>query len=174
MPNEPVYLNEYQMPCTRRALIAVLALATLLLLTFHTMSATSQTIDDLQPRFGQALVLVQQAESAGATSTELAELMTLLNDALELNVEALRLTSPSDAQKRAQLLTQVDEILATVEAKAAQLQSVASQRTRTNTTLAYVYGVIAAFLGTVAFAYGAAFYRRYRTKRTFQMRISPK
>jgi hypothetical protein len=138
------------------------------------MTAASQTVDDLQPRFGQALVLVQQAESAGATPSEIAELVTLLNSALELDQQALRLTSQSDAQKRADLLAQADVILTSVENKAAQLQVVASQRTRTNTMLAYVYGVIAALLGTVAYAYGGAFYRKYRTKRTFQMRISPK
>jgi len=162
------------MPPTRRSLVAILALAMLLLPAAHSMTVTSQTADQLEPRFGQMLVLVHQAESAGATSSEVAELVALLNRALELNGEALKLTAPTDAQKRADLLAQVDEILTSVEAKAVQIQAAASQRTRTNTLLAYVYGVIAALLGTVAFAYGVAFYRGYRTKRTFQMRISPK
>jgi hypothetical protein len=162
------------MACTRTDLVAFLALATLLLLTVHPMTTTSQAVDELQPRFGQALVLVQQAESAGATSSEVGELTKLLNSALALNEEALKLTSPSDVQKRAGLLAQVDQILASVEAKAVQLQAVAARRTYTNTVLAYVYGVIAAFLGTIACAYGVFFYRRYRTKRAFQMRISPK
>jgi predicted DNA-binding protein YlxM (UPF0122 family) len=137
------------------------------------MTTTSQTAT-IQPRFGQALLLVQQAESAGATSSEIADLVKLLNTALGLNEEALKLTSQSDAQKRAELLAQVDQTLTSVEAKAAQVQTVASQRTRTNRMLAYVYGAIVALVGTVAYAYGVAFYRRYRTKRTFQMRISPK
>ena len=162
------------MPPTRRSLIALPALATLLLLTAHSMTATSQTVDELQPRFGEMIVLVHQAESAGATSSEVAELVTLLNRALEMNGEALKLASPSDAQRRAELLKQVDEVLTSVEAKATQLQAVASQRTFTNTILAYISGVIAAFLGTVAYAYGISFWHRYRVKRTFQMKISPK
>lgn len=162
------------MPRTLTAVVAVLALATLLLIGAHPMTARSQTLDELHPRLAQALVLVQRAESAGATPGEVAGLVMLLNSVLELNEEALKLTSPSGAKRRAELLAQADAILTSVETKAVQLQAVASQRTRTNTILAYVYGAIAALLGTVAYVYGVAFYRRYRTKRTFQMRISPK
>jgi hypothetical protein len=146
----------------------------LLMLTAHLMASTSQTTDELEPRFGPVIVSVNQAESAGATPGEVAELVTLLNNALELNKEALKLTSTSDAQKRAALSTQVDDILAQVETKAVQLQAVASQRTYTNTVFTYVSGAVAALLATVAYAYGVVFWRRYRIKRTFEMRISPK
>jgi len=138
------------------------------------MITKSQAVDELQPRFGQMIVLVHQTESAGATSNEISELEALLNSALALNEEALKLTAPSDAQKRTQLLAQVDEIFASVEDKAAQIQAVASQRTFTKTVIAYVSGATAAFLGTIGYAYGISFWRRYRVKRTFQMKISPK
>lgn len=134
----------------------------------------SQAVDNFQPRFGQMIVLVHQSESAGATSNDVVELVTLLNGALELNGEALKLTAPSDAQKRAQLLAQVDEIFASVEDKAAQIQAVASQRTFTKTVVTYISGATAAFLGTIGCAYGISFLRGYRIKRTFQMKISPK
>lgn len=159
---------------TRRLLIIMFALATLLLIAVDSMASTSQATGQLEPGFGRVIVLVNQAESAGATPGEVTELVTLLNKALDLNNEALKLTSTGDAQKRAQLLAQVDETLSSVEAKAVQLQAVASQRTFTNTLLAYVSGAIAALLATVAYVYGVVFYRRYRIKRTFEMRISPK
>lgn len=134
----------------------------------------SQTVETLQPRFGQTLALVHQAESAGATSGEIGELVALLNKALELNGEAVKLTAPEEAQKRAELLAQVDQILTTVENRAAELTSVASQRSYTNRVLSYVWGAIAAVLGTIVYAFTLSFYREYRIKRTFQMRVTRK
>lgn len=134
----------------------------------------SQTAETLQPRFGQTLALVHQAESAGATSSEIGELVALLNKALELNGEAVKLTTPEEAQKRAELLAQVDHILTTVENRAAELTSVASQRSYTNRVLSYVWGAIAAVLGTIVYAFAVSFYREYRIKRTFQMRVTRK
>jgi signal transduction histidine kinase len=138
------------------------------------MTITAQTSTNLQPGFSNALMAIQQAETAGATASEIAPIMTLLNQAVQLNQQALQLTSPQDAQKRQQLLSQVDQMLTQVDTAAGQLQTVAAQRTQLNTIIAYVSGGVVALVGTVAYAYGLSFWRRYRIKRTFQMRVSPK
>jgi hypothetical protein len=134
----------------------------------------AQPTSDFALRYNQVIVQIHQAELAGATSAEIAELLVLVNNALDLNEQAAKLTSPADAQTRAQLLAQVDVIMNSVETKASQLEILASQRTRANEVVAYSSGVIASLLGTVAFSYGISFWRKYRIKRTFQMRIIPK
>jgi hypothetical protein len=161
------------MRSSRRILILTIA-TMLILLAVHSNTSTYLRANQIQPGFSQAITQVRLAESAGATQTELAELLTSLNTALDLNEQALKLTSPNDAQRRAQLLTQVDSMLSDVQTRAVALQTVASQRTRTNTVLAYVYGGIAAAVGTFAYAFLFAFYRRYRIKRTFQMKVTAK
>ena len=118
--------------------------------------------------------MLHQAESAGATPSEIGALVALLNKALELNGEALKLTAPDEVQRRAELVAQVDHILMTVENRAADLTALASQRSYTNKVLTYVWGAIAAVLGTILYAFTMSFYRKYRIKRTFQMRISRK
>jgi hypothetical protein len=153
-------------------MVAVLAIVSFV--AMQPLMVKSQTAETLQPRFGQTLALVHQAESAGATSSEIGELVALLNKALELNGEAVKLTTPEEAQKRAELLAQVDHILTTVENRAAELTSVASQRSYTNRVLSYVWGAIAAVLGTIVYAFAVSFYREYRIKRTFQMRVTRK
>jgi len=161
------------MPCLRIVLILVIAAASPLLIAVDSIAVTFQP-DEFQPRFNRVFAIVLQAEAAGATPDELRELVVLLNSALELNEEAFKLTRPDEAQRRNELLTQVDQMLDSLETKASQLEAVASQRTFTNKLLAYVSGGIAAFLGTLAYAYGTSLWRRYRIKRTFQMRIIPK
>ena len=148
--------------------------ATLIILTPQMTGVTSRSSDGLQPNFNQTINLVSQAESAGARSDEVADLLMLLNRALKLDEEAIKLTRPEDEKRKAELLTEVDEILGDVQTKAIQLEVVASQRTFTNKIVGYLSGGIAAFLATVAFAYGTSFWRRYRIRRTFQMRIFPK
>jgi hypothetical protein len=120
------------------------------------------------------LAEIHKAESAGATSQEVANLVAPLNRAVELNEQALGVTQPGDAGKRAQLLGQVDQILSGVQSNATVLESVASRRTFTNTALTYISGGVAAFLVTIAYVYCVDFYRKYRVKRTFQMKVIPK
>jgi len=122
----------------------------------------------------QVIAQVHKTEEAGATSSEVSELTALLNQVVGLNEEAIKLSAPSDAQRRAELMGEANQLLTSVQTKANQLQAVASQRTLTSTLLAYVTGAVAAFLGTLAYAYGLRFWRRYRIKRTFEMKISPK
>jgi hypothetical protein len=138
------------------------------------MDITSRPSDGLAPHFNQVIALVHQAETGGAKSDEVVELVTLLNRALKLDEESSRLTRPDDAQRRAGLLTEVDEILSNVQTKAIQLEIVASRRTFTNKVVAYLCGGIAAFVAAVAYTCGTSYLRKYRIKRTFQMRIFPK
>ena len=153
-------------------LVICIVLAILLPLTAQTVTSASQPTEELQPQFSRAFVLVRRAEATGATHEEVAGLVLLLNKALQLDEEATRLPT-SDAQ-RATLLAQVDETLGRVETEATRLEVTASQRTFTNRMIAYVSGGVAAFLATLAYAYTSDIWRRYRIKRTFQMRISPK
>jgi hypothetical protein len=136
------------------------------------VTSASQLTEELQPQFSRAFVLVRRAETAGATHEEITGLVILLNKALQLDEEATRLPT-SDAQ-RAALLAQMNEILGKVETEATRLKAIASQRTLTNRVIAYVSGGVAAFLATLGYAYTGHIWRKYRIKRTFQMRISPK
>jgi hypothetical protein len=131
---------------------------------------SSQTADQLQPGFGQALSSVRSAQTAGATPNEIAPLVSLLNKALKLNDQAAN----ADSQMRSQLQTQISQQLASVEAQAGQLESIASQRTFTSNVIAYLSGGVGALIATLAYAYGTSFWRKYRVKRTFQMKISTK
>jgi type IV secretory pathway VirB2 component (pilin) len=156
----------------RYFLILCIILAILLPLTAQTVTSASQLTEELQPQFGRAFVLARRAEAAGATREEVAGLVLLLNKALQLDEEATRLPT-SDAQRVA-LLAQVNETLGRAETEATGLEVTASQRTFTNKIVAYVTGGIAALLATIAYACGGHIWRRYRIKRTFQMRIFPK
>lgn len=157
------------------ALARILLISTvMLLLLARPASVLSQPTSDFALRYNQVIVQIHKAELAGATSAEIAELLVLLNNAMDLNERAAKLTSPADAQTRAQLLAQVDVIMNSVGTKASQLEILASQRRFANEVVAYTSGVIASLLGTVAFSYGVSLWRNSRIKRTFQMRVIPK
>jgi type IV secretory pathway VirB2 component (pilin) len=155
----------------RYFLILCIILAVLLPLTAQIVTSASQ-LTEPQPQLSRAFVLVRRAEAAGATREEVADLVILLNKALQLNEEATR--PPGSEAERVALLAQVNETLGKADTEATRLEVTASQRTFTNRIVAYVTGGIAAFLATVAYAYGGYIWRRYRIKRTFQMRIFPK
>jgi hypothetical protein len=167
------YLNESQLrrTQTRLAIAAAIVIAAVALVP---LVAISQTATTIEPGFGPALVAVRQAESAGATPNEIASLVALLNKTLELNEDALKLNGPGEAQNRIELISQVDQALMTVQGQATDLTALASHRSYTNKVLTYVWGIIAAVVGTVLFAFTVSFYRNYRIKRTFQMRITRK
>lgn len=128
----------------------------------------------LQPRFNAAIVSVRRAESSGATSGELSELVALLNTALDLNRQALKLNAPYQAEQRAELLGQVNQLLTTVTNRADELAVTSSQRMYANTVITYVGGAMFAVLGTIAYALAVRVYRNYRIKMTFQMKVSRK
>ena len=160
------YSVESRMMCLGKISI-ICALAALTLM----VTSSTQT-GGLQPGFGPAMVAVRQAEEAGATKSELTDLVTLLNEAVQLNNEALKLNAPNQAEKRVALLTQVDQILLTVESQAADLTVMSSHRTYVGKVLDYVWGAIAAVLLTVTYAFVASIREKYQIKRTFQMKVS--
>lgn len=167
------YLNESQLRRTQTKLVIAAAIV-IVAVALVPFVATSQTVTTIEPGFGPALVSVRQAESAGATPNEIASLVALLNKALQLNQNALKLNGSGEAQNRTELISQVDQALMTVQGQATDLTVLASHRSYTNKVLTYVWGIIAAVVGTVLFAFTVSFYRNYRIKRTFQMRITRK
>ena len=156
-----------------RSLLAPLMLTVVVVIAIQPL-VTSQTNGTLEPAFSQAIVAVRHAQSAGATPSQVAGLIGLLNKALDLNREALKLNTTDESQKRTALLSQVDQTLATVESQAADLTIVSSQRSYDNLILAYVGGAITAMLGTLLYVFTVRIYREYRIRRTFQMRVTPK
>jgi len=134
--------------------------------------AASQTIGTLQPGFGQALAEVHRAEMSGSTSADTSSLVSLLNKALELNNEALQPTTP--ASKRAALLAEVDQILASVQDRAAELTNTYSEKSYADEILAYAVGAAVAFVGTVLWGFAGTFYQTYRVEKIFQMRVKRK
>ena len=161
-------LDDCQLAPVPRPLILLPAVV-LLLIAFRAATVSSQAQSPLPPGFGQALVAVRGAEAAGATPAEVAPLVSLLNNALQLNREA-----QAGAGNRTQLEAQVSNQLATVQSQAGQLEGVASQRTFMDDVISYLAGGVGALVATVACAYLFSFWRRYRVKRTFQMRIYKK
>jgi hypothetical protein len=157
-----------------RVKLATTAAIAILAVTLLPILATSQSTGTIEPGFAGALGAVRQAETAGATPSEIAALVVLLNKALELNGDALKLTTPGDANRRTELISQVDQTLITVQNQADNLTTLASRRSYTNKLLTYVGGILAAFIGTIVVAFVVSFYRAYRIKRTFQMRIARK
>lgn len=161
------------MSCPLRR-IMILTVAMILMMLLTCLATTPQLHGQLQPGFNQALIQMRKAEASGATQTEMSRLIALLNNALDLNQQALQLVRPEDTNKRAQLLTQVNDLLASVQSQASQLEITASQRTFLNEVTAYISGGLAALIATVAYAYLKRFWHVYKIKRTFQMRIVPK
>jgi len=126
--------------------------------------AASQTLD-LDPGFGPAIVAVRTAESAGATPTEVAGLVALLNKALTLNTEA------SNGTQAGSNSTEIKQILVSVDDQAHQLATTSSQRMYNHRILTYASGVVAAILGTLAFALIVPVYEAHQIRRTFRMRV---
>lgn len=144
----------------------ICVLIMLFLMTIQPVAPNS--IETLQPGFSQALIALHNAEASGVSTNETLSLVTLLNKALELNREALRLNA-TEQEQRADLLAQVNQTLMVEENQAAQLTAMAAQRTYMNRIISYVSAVVIAFLGTIIFAFALLF---YRMRRTFQMKVS--
>ena len=151
-------------------LIGVILITTLVVTSHY---SRAQLNPSLPAGFGQALAAVNNAEAAGATSTETAPLVALLNEALELDQEASRLPANQTGQ-RDSLLSSVNKILMNVTNQANDLSTTAAQRAYTNKIIVYVTGLFLAIIGTVAYIFGMELYQRYRIRRTFQMRVTAK
>ena len=169
------YLNESQLRTMTRLVAIIATFATLLLIVFNPLAIYAQQPSELSQRgFEQALAVIQGAESAGATTSEVSPLVTMLNNALQLDHEALNLTAPEEVGRRTQLLAQVNQTITTVENQANELNVVASHRNFMKKVIAYVAGVIVAALGAIVYGFAATFYQNHRIKRIFQMEIKPK
>jgi len=167
-------LNESQMTRIHNIMPITGIVVILALILIEPFAAAPQSIGTLEPGFGQAIVVLRRAESSEATSNEVSELVTLLNKALELNREALKLNAPNGVGRRAELLTQVDQILSTVENQSVELAVVSSQRAYRDKVFTYVGAAIVAVLGTIIYAFAVSLHQKYRIKRTYQMRVGLK
>jgi hypothetical protein len=172
MPRPSCQVQGHHVQRVRQVIIICVVLSIVLLLTTETTTSTSQFSEQTLPQFGGTLVKVHQAEASGANRQEITGLVLLLNKALEVDAQAGRPSTPEG--KRAALLAQVNETLAAVDTEANRLEVTASQRVTTNRVIAYVSGGIAALAGTAVYLVVGHIWRKYRVKRTFQMRIYPK
>ncbi len=152
--------------------LILLITAIILILATNSLIVESQP-ETFQTRLNKSLLLVHQAESAGATPEEVGELIQLLNKALEIN-DAIQQLAPADQQRRTQLNAQLKDAFDTLETRAVQLETSAFQRTSTSKVVAYASAGFAALILTGAYVIGLAFWWKYRVKRTLRMRISPK
>ena len=75
----------------------------LLILVVVQPFVSSQTMGTVPSDLSQTIVMIRRAESAGATSSELSGLMTLLNDALELDREVIPSLLPRPGATRSWL-----------------------------------------------------------------------
>lgn len=154
----------------KRLIIFIFLLAPVLFIVMS-IPAMSQPGTELEPRLGEVLGLVHRAEEAGANPEEIQELVVLLNRALALNDEARRQASQNNMQQYAELLAEANTILVEVQSRAEALETTSAQRTFTNRVFTYALGAVGALLATITYHYVTLFWRRYKTKRTFQMRI---
>ncbi|MGA8856923.1 MAG: hypothetical protein WB643_07135 [Candidatus Bathyarchaeia archaeon] len=154
-----------------KKITTVALLVVVSMITIHSF-ASSQTVGGLQPGFDQAIVDVHIAEAAGAPSSDISDLVALLNRALELNRDALQTNTAAD--KRTELLAQVDQLLSTVKDRAVELATSSGQRAHTGRIFSYAIGALLAILATVVYGLSLAFYSKYRIRRTFQMRVRRK
>lgn len=153
-----------------RLLVGVLAFIVMTSVAVGEFSGAGQS-NDTQPGFSQAMIYLNNAEAAGATQAEVAPLVELLNNALDLNVSAQQTSDPTI---RMRLLNQENQTLVTVENQAKILTTVAAQRTRMSRLLSYVGAAIAAAIGTILYACGVTLRRQYRIKRALRMRFRVK
>jgi len=156
--------------CSLLLLAAIIALPTL---AAGSIASTSEPTNELDPNLSRLMTLIRQAESAGATSEEVAGLVIPLNRALELS-QAIRRTPPNGTQKREEYLTQFSGIVNNTETKASQLKTIVSQRSFVNEIVLYSISGLLAFFLAAACVFITSVWRRHRIRRTFEMRVITK
>jgi leucyl-tRNA synthetase len=132
------------------------------MLSITVATVKSQSVGP-QSQFNVVIQDVQKAETAGANSEEMQGLVNQLNKVLELQ-----------NQNSTQNQAVINNVLTTIDNEANQIQTAASQRTSINHLTAYAAGFIGAILATIVTHFGTQFWRKYRIKRTFQMKLIPK
>jgi len=143
-----------------------------IVLLSHSTSVASQSVN-AQMQLSKVIQDAQAAELSGANSDEMRGLAVQLNTVLALQDELQNLP-PQELGRRAQLSQQINATLTRVDMEANELATKASQRTSITHLVAYSSGVVGAVIVTVAYYYAALLQRRYRIKRTFEMKIIPK
>ena len=141
-----------------------------MLLIVHPTLVTSQ---QSPPQLNQVIQDVLKAESAGASPEEIGKLTGELNSVIDLE-DQLQNLGPQETDKRSQLLGEINNSLARVDAEANQVAIAAAQRTYTDHLVAYSVGFVGAVLATFTFHCAFSLRRRYRAKRALQLRIVPK
>ncbi|MGD0423888.1 MAG: hypothetical protein ABSA92_10585 [Candidatus Bathyarchaeia archaeon] len=152
-----------------RVLVLLSAIVVISLIAYPTLVKSQSE----NAQVSMALHDLQRAESAGATSTEMQRLIDQMNSIIGLQSQLQNLPV-QDTETRVQLLSQINATLTSIDSQANRLEVTASQRTYMGHVIAYSSGVVGAVIATAAYYYGLILYRRYRIKRTFQMKIIPK
>lgn len=143
-----------------------------IVLLLHSSSVASQSVNP-QMQLSKVIQDAQAAELSGANPDEMRSLAVQLNTVIGLQDELQNLP-PQELGKRAQLSEQINATLTRVDMEANELATRASERTSISHLVAYSSGVVGAVIATVAYYYAALLQRRYRIKRTFEMKIIPK
>jgi hypothetical protein len=152
-----------------RVLVLLAAIVVISLIAYPTLVKSQSE----NAQLSMTLHDLQRAESAGAKPTEMQKLIDKMNSIIVLQSQ-LQSLPVQDTERRAQLLGQINATLTSVDSQAIELEATASQRTYMNHVIAYSSGIIGAVIATAAYYYALILYKRYRIKRTFQMKIIPK
>jgi len=143
-----------------------------ILLLVRPMQVSSQSPPS-QPQMNNVIQDVLTAEKAGAQPDEMQKLADELNSLLVLE-DQLQKLGPQEADKRSQLLAEIDDKLVSVDLQAMQIEVTASHRTMTEHIVIYSLGGFAAALATIAFQYTSLLLRKSRGKRALHSTIVPK
>lgn len=143
-------------------------------IAFAQATAPTQQLptQDAQSKFLETLKIVQAANLAGASNTELSDSVEKLNQALRLIQSANQLEERgqlTDANNAAQ---QAQQILSSVQSEALALQEKAQTRSQQQRLLTYALAPIMAFLTVLVYHYGRQAHRRYRITKTMNMRVT--
>jgi len=158
---------------TKSVAATTFAIAISVLALFITSPLLASQSAESQPSLNRVIQDVQRAEAAGARPEELGKLVDELNSVNALEDQFQNLSS-QEADKRSQLLGEINNSLAAIDVEANQIDIAASQRTFTNHMIAYSSAVVGAVLTTVASHYLSSLWRKYRGKRALQLKIVPK
>ena len=151
--------------------ICLASLTVIVLLSVHSTPIASQQSQS-QP-LNTVILDVRRAESAGAQPEELGRLVNQLNSVIDLEGQLQNL-SPQEADKRSQILNEINNTLANVDTEANQIEITASQRTFTNHLVAYGLGGVGTLMATIASYCALSLWRKYRAKRFLDLKIVPR
>ena len=153
------------------AITFVIAISVLAL--FITSPLLASQSAESQLNLNKVIQDVRRAEAAGARPEELGKLINELNSVNALEDQLQNLSS-QEADKRSQLLREINNSLAAIDIEANQITIATSHRTFTDHMIIYSSAVVGAALTTLASHYLSSLRRKYRGKRALQLKIVPK